>query len=65
MLFPTTIAAAVPIDAERGSGTMCIDGGPELDTFTTFIRNTGPASNAGLPGLSIETVLGMLLPPPA
>jgi mandelamide amidase len=53
MLFPTTIAAAVPIDAERGSGTMCIDGGPELDTFATFIRNTGPASNAGLPGLSI------------
>jgi Asp-tRNA(Asn)/Glu-tRNA(Gln) amidotransferase A subunit family amidase len=57
MLFPTTIAAAVPIDAEPGSGTVCFGGGPELDTFATFIRNTGPASNAGLPGLSIPAGL--------
>ena len=53
MLFPTTIAAAVPIDTTAGSGKMSIDGGAPVDTFATFIRNTDPGSNAGIPGLSV------------
>jgi mandelamide amidase len=53
LLFPTTILAAAPIDATAGSGQVSIDGGPPTDTFGTFIRNTDPASNAGIPGLSL------------
>ncbi len=53
LLFPTTILAAAPIDATAGSGQVSIDGGAPVDTFGTFIRNTDPASNAGLPGLSL------------
>ncbi|MFM1988410.1 MAG: hypothetical protein RJA99_1367 [Pseudomonadota bacterium] len=57
LLFPTTMLAAVEIDEVRGSGTTTIDGGIEVDTFGSFIRNTGPASNAGLPGLSMPAGL--------
>lgn len=57
MLFPTTILPAVPIDPVAGSGTVTIDGGPPVDTFGVFIRNTEPASNAGIPGLSIPAGL--------
>jgi mandelamide amidase len=57
MVFPTTPLPAAPIDIERGSGTVSIDGGEPLDTFGTFIRNTDPGSNAGLPGLSIPAGL--------
>ena len=53
MLFPTTIAPAVPIDLAAGSGKISINGGPLVDTFGTFIRNTDPGSNAGIPGLSL------------
>ena len=53
MLFPTTIAPAVPIDMAAGSGKISINGGPLVDTFGTFIRNTDPGSNAGIPGLSL------------
>jgi Asp-tRNA(Asn)/Glu-tRNA(Gln) amidotransferase A subunit family amidase len=53
LLFPTTPLAAVPIDAAAGSGQVSIDGGPPVDAFGTLIRNTDPASNAGLPGLSL------------
>ena len=53
MLFPTTILAAATIDAINGSSTVSIDGGPPADTFGTFIRNTDPGSNAGIPGLSL------------
>jgi len=52
ILFPTTIAPAPLIDAEKGSGDMAINGGALAPTFETMIRNTDPASNAGLPGLS-------------
>ena len=52
MLFPTTPAPAVPIDAEKGSGEMSIAGGKPAPTFFTMIRNTDPGSNAGIPGLS-------------
>ena len=53
MWFPTTILAAAPIDAVAGSSTVSIDGGAPVDTFGTYIRNTDPGSNAGIPGLSI------------
>jgi indoleacetamide hydrolase len=53
MWFPTAILAAAPIDAVNGSSTVSIDGGPALPTFNTYIRNTDPGSNAGIPGLSI------------
>ena len=53
ILFPTTIAPAPLIDAEKGSGEMSINGGAPAPTFDTMIRNTDPASNAGLPGLSL------------
>jgi indoleacetamide hydrolase len=53
ILFPTTIAPAPPIDAEKGSSEMSINGGTPVPTFDTMIRNTDPGSNAGLPGLSL------------
>jgi len=53
MLFPTTILPAAPIDAVNGSGKVSIDGGAPVDTFGTYIRNTDPGSNAGIPGLSL------------
>lgn len=57
MLFPTTILPAVPIDLAAGSGKVSINGGPLVDTFGTFIRNTDPGSNAGIPGLSLPAGL--------
>jgi indoleacetamide hydrolase len=53
ILFPTTIAPACLIDADKGSGEMSINGGPPVAVFDTMIRNTDPGSNAGLPGLSL------------
>lgn len=53
MMFPTTPLPAVPIDAVNGSSTVSINGGPPVDEFGTYIRNTDPGSNAGLPGLSL------------
>ncbi|SEA94118.1 indoleacetamide hydrolase [Paraburkholderia sartisoli] len=53
LLFPTTILAAVPIDEMNGSSTVTIDGGETLDEMAAFLRNTDPASNAGIPGLSL------------
>jgi Asp-tRNA(Asn)/Glu-tRNA(Gln) amidotransferase A subunit family amidase len=53
ILFPTTIAPAPVIDAEKGSSEMSINGGKPVPTFDTMIRNTDPGSNAGLPGLSL------------
>ena len=57
MLFPTAIAPAIPIDLAAGSGQVSIDGGPLVDTFGAFIRNTDPGSNAGIPGLSLPAGL--------
>ena len=57
MLFPTSILPAVPIDLVNGSGTVSINGGPPVDEFTTFIRNSDPGSNAGIPGLSVAAGL--------
>jgi Asp-tRNA(Asn)/Glu-tRNA(Gln) amidotransferase A subunit family amidase len=53
ILFPTTVAPAPVIDAEKGSGEMSINGEKPVATFDTMIRNTDPGSNAGLPGLSL------------
>ncbi len=53
ILFPTTIAPAPAIDAEKGSGEMSINGDKPVPVFDTMIRNTDPGSNAGLPGLSL------------
>jgi mandelamide amidase len=57
MLFPTTILPAAPIDTVNGSGKVSIDGGAPVDTFATYIRNTDPGSNAGIPGLSLPAGL--------
>ena len=53
ILFPTTIAPAPAIDAEKGSSEMSINGDKPVPTFDTMIRNTDPGSNAGIPGLSL------------
>ena len=53
ILFPTTIAPAPVIDAEKGSNEMSINGDQPVPTFDTMIRNTDPGSNAGIPGLSL------------
>jgi mandelamide amidase len=53
ILFPTTIAPAPVIDAEKGSSEMSFNGDRPVPTFDTMIRNTDPGSNAGIPGLSL------------
>ena len=53
MMFPTTILPATTSDVVNGSSTVTINGGPPVDEFATYIRNTDPGSNAGIPGLSI------------
>jgi indoleacetamide hydrolase len=53
LLFPTTILAAVPLDEENGSSSVSIDGGEPIDEMAAFLRNTDPASVAGIPGLSV------------
>jgi mandelamide amidase len=57
MMFPTTIAAAPLIDLANGSGKVSVNGGAPVDTFATFIRNTDPGSNAGIPGLALPAGL--------
>lgn len=53
LMFPTTVLPAVSIDAVNGSSTVSINGGPPVDELGTYIANTDPGSNAGIPGLSI------------
>lgn len=48
--FPTTPLPAQPI---QGSDMNVTLNGKEVPTFQTFIRNTDPGSNAGIPGLSL------------
>jgi indoleacetamide hydrolase len=57
LLFPTTRLVAVPIDEINGSSVVSIDGAPALDEMTAYLRNTDPASNAGIPGLSLPAGL--------
>ncbi|HEU5471516.1 MAG TPA: indoleacetamide hydrolase [Actinophytocola sp.] len=57
ILFPTTILPAAPMDTQHGSSTVTINGGPPAPTFPTYIRNTDPGSNAGIPGISLPAGL--------
>jgi Asp-tRNA(Asn)/Glu-tRNA(Gln) amidotransferase A subunit family amidase len=57
IFFPTTPIPAVAIDAAKGSSTVSVNGGPQVDEFTTVIQNTDPGSNAGVPGLSLPAGL--------
>ncbi len=50
MLLPTTPLPARPIE---GSDRVVTLNGVEVPTFATYIRNTDPASNAGIPGISL------------
>lgn len=49
LLFPTTPLPAAPI----GDDETTLLNGQKVPTFPTFIQNTDPGSNAGIPGLSI------------
>jgi Asp-tRNA(Asn)/Glu-tRNA(Gln) amidotransferase A subunit family amidase len=57
LLFPTTRLVAVPIDELAGSSAVSINGGPQIDEMNAFLRNAEPASNAGIPGLSLPAGL--------
>ncbi len=50
IVFPTTPLTARPI---REAGDTVDLNGEQVPTFPTYIRNTDPGSNAGIPGLSI------------
>jgi indoleacetamide hydrolase len=50
VLFPTTPLPACPIE---GSDQTVLLNNIRVPTFATFIRNTDPASNAGIPGISL------------
>jgi indoleacetamide hydrolase len=49
LAFPTTPLPAAPIGDDEKTKL----NGKEVPTFPTFIQNTDPGSNAGIPGLSI------------
>lgn len=53
IVFPTTPMAARPI----GQDETVEVAGQQVPTFFTYIRNTDPGSNAGLPGLSVPAGL--------
>jgi mandelamide amidase len=53
MVFPTTPLPARPIGQDQ---TVELNG-KQVPTFPTFIRNTDPGSNAGIPGLSVAVGL--------
>ena len=48
--FPTT---PLPAQPSEGSDINVTLNGADVPTFQTFIRNTDPGSNAGIPGLSL------------
>ena len=50
IIFPTTPLTARPIE---GSEVNVELNGSQVPTFKTYIQNTDPGSNAGIPGLSI------------
>jgi mandelamide amidase len=49
LVFPTTPLPAAPI----GDDEKTMLNGNQVPTFFTFIQNTDPGSNAGIPGLSV------------
>jgi mandelamide amidase len=48
LAYPTTALPAAPAEAE----TVVLNGAP-VPVFAAYLRNVDPASNAGLPGLSL------------
>ncbi len=58
VLLPTTPLPARPIE---GSDRVVTLNGASVPTFATYIRNTDPASNAGIPGISLPA--GRYSPP--
>ena len=50
LVFPTTVRPASLIE---GSEDSVLHNGRQVNTFSTYIRNTNPGSTAGLPGISI------------
>ena len=53
LLFPTAPLTARPVGDDE---TVELNG-EQVPTFPTFIRNTDPASNAGIPGISLPAGL--------
>jgi indoleacetamide hydrolase len=49
LVFPTTPLPAAPI----GDDETTVLNGTSVPTFPTFIQNTDPGSNAGIPGLTV------------
>ncbi|GAC1355790.1 MAG: indoleacetamide hydrolase [Variovorax sp.] len=58
LLFPTTPLTAAPVGQDD---TVLFNGRP-CPTFPTFIRNTDPGSNAGIPGITLPAGLAGGLP---
>ncbi len=54
IVFPTTVLTARPI--REATDTVELNGAP-VPTFATYIQNTDPGSNAGVPGLSIPLAM--------
>ena len=54
LAFPTTPLPAAPIGDDEKTKL----NGADVPTFPTFIQNTDPGSNAGLPGLTVPAGLG-------
>jgi indoleacetamide hydrolase len=54
IVVPTTPLPARPHKDQADEGTVDLNG-EDVDTFFTYIRNTDPPSNAGLPCLSIPS----------
>jgi Asp-tRNA(Asn)/Glu-tRNA(Gln) amidotransferase A subunit family amidase len=53
VIFPTTPLPAAPIGDDE---TVALNG-ERVPTFPTFIRNTGPGSVAGIPGISLPAAM--------
>ena len=60
VVFPTTPVEARPI---ASSLEMVEVNGKSMPTFTTYIRNTDPGSNAGIPGISLPALVSSAGPP--
>jgi indoleacetamide hydrolase len=56
LILPTTVLPAVP-NRPPGEDTTVVHNGETLPLFPTYLRNTDPASGAGLPALSVPAGL--------
>ena len=58
VIFPTTPLPARPLNKDGDTGKDTVElNGKQVPTFQTYIRNTDPGSNAGIPGLSLPVGL--------